>query len=61
MSDQRIISPHNINNKSSRQDITMKKNINQGNYQLIQYQIPRTNVIRIVWQTVKRVTSEILA
>ena len=29
-------------------------------YQLIQYQILRTNIIRIVWQTVRRITNKIL-
>ena len=28
--------------------------------QLIQYQILRTSIIRIVWQTVRRITNEIL-
>ena len=32
----------------------------KGDYQLIQYRILRTSTIRIVWQTVKRITSEIL-
>ena len=31
-----------------------------GMSQLIQYQILRTSIIRIVWQTVKRITNEIL-
>ena len=29
-------------------------------YQLIQYQILRTNITRMVWQTVRRITYEIL-
>ena len=31
-----------------------------GMSQLIQYQILRTSIIRIVWQTVRRITNEIL-
>ena len=33
-----------------------KKSIN---YQLIQYQILQNNIIRIIWQTVKRIANEI--
>ena len=29
-------------------------------YKLIQYQILSTNIIRIVWQTVRRITNKIL-
>ena len=29
-------------------------------YLLIQYQILQTNIMRIIWQTVKRITNEIL-
>ena len=29
-------------------------------YQLIRYQILQTNIMRIVWQTVRRITNEIL-
>ena len=29
-------------------------------YWLIQYQIPKTNITRTVWQTVRRITNEIL-
>ena len=28
-------------------------------YELIQYQILKTNIVRILWQTVKRITNEI--
>ena len=31
-----------------------------GNYKLIQYQILQTNITRTLWQTVKRITHEIL-
>ena len=31
-----------------------------GDYKLIQYQILHTNIARIVWQTVRRITNEIL-
>ena len=39
--------------------------MNKGKYQLedhylIQYQILQTNMIRMVWQTVRRITEEIL-
>ena len=37
-----------------------KERYKLGDYKLIQYQILRTNIIRIVWQTVERITSEIL-
>ena len=60
MSDQERISPHNISTISSRQVMRMKKNINLGDYKLIQYQILQTNIIKTVWQTVKRITNEIL-
>ena len=31
-----------------------------GDYKLIQYQILQTNITRTVWQTVRRITNEIL-
>ena len=31
-----------------------------GDYKLIQYQIPQTNITRTVWETVRRNTDEIL-
>ena len=51
--------------------LTISNNINQasdknrekyqlGDYELIQYQILQTNNTRTVWQTVKRITNEIL-
>ena len=57
MSDQDRISSHNINSLSNRLLTRRKKNINWG---LIQQQILRTNIIRIVWKTVKRITEEIM-
>ena len=59
-SDQDRISPYNINTISSRQVMRIKKNINLGDYKLIQYQILQTNITRTVWQTVGRITNEIL-
>ena len=60
MSDQDRISPYNINTISSRQVMRIKKNINLGDYKLIQYQILQTNITRTVCQTVRRITNEIL-
>ena len=60
MSDQDRISPYNINTISSRQVMRKKEKYQLGDYQLIQYQILQTNIIRIGWQTVRRITNEIL-
>ena len=38
----------------------IKKEIQLGDYKLMQYQILQTNIIRIVWQTVRRIIREIL-
>ena len=38
----------------------IKKEIQLGDYKLMQYQILQTNIIRIVWQTVRRITRELL-
>ena len=38
----------------------IKKETKLGDYKLMQYQILQTNIIRIVWQTVRRITKEIL-
>ena len=38
----------------------IKKETKLGDYRLMQYQILQTNIIRIVWQTVRRITREIL-
>ena len=37
-----------------------KEKYQPGDYKLIQYQILQTNITRIVWQTVRRITNEIL-
>ena len=56
MSDQDIISPYNIKQISDEN----KEKYQLGDYKLIQYQILQTNITRTVWQTVRRVTYEIL-
>ena len=38
----------------------IKEKYQLGDYKLIQYQILQTNIIRTVWQTVRRITNEIL-
>ena len=53
MSDEDIISPYNINTISSR-------NVKKGDYLLFQYQILQTNIIRTVWQTIRRTIRETL-
>ena len=55
MSDQDKISPYNINTMSSRQGMELEENNN-----FIQYQILQTSIIRIVWQTVRRIAYVIL-
>ena len=37
-----------------------KENYQLGDYKLIQYQILQTNITRTTWQTVRRITDEIL-
>ena len=37
-----------------------KEKYQLGDYKLIQYQILQTNITRTVWQTVRRITNEIL-
>ena len=59
MSDQDRISPYNINTISNRQVMRIKKKYQLEDYKLIQYQILKTNMIRIVSQTVRRITNEI--
>ena len=54
------ISPKTISTISSRQAMRIKKEIQLGNYWLIQFHILQTNITRIVWQTVKRITNKIL-
>ena len=62
MSDQDRISPYNINTISSgrvmRIIITIKYQLRD--YKLIQYQILQTNITRTVWETVRRISDEIL-
>ena len=38
----------------------IKKENQSGDYKLIQFQILQTNITRTVWQTVGRITNEIL-
>ena len=62
MRNQDGISPYNIklyNNIKQTSDENKEK-CKLGDYQLIQYQILQTNIIRIVWQTVRRITNKIL-
>ena len=56
MSDQDRISPYNIKQTSDES----KDKYQSGDNKLIQYKILRTNIIRIVWQEVKRITYEFL-
>ena len=56
MSDQDRISPYNIKQTSDEN----KEKYQLGDYKLIQYQILQTNITRTVWQTVRRITNEIL-
>ena len=37
-----------------------KEKYQSWDYQWIQYQILQTNIMRIIWQTVRRITNEIL-
>ena len=74
MGDQDRISPYNIkqtnnDNKEKYQlspyNIKQTNNDNKekyqlGDYWLIQYKILQTNITRTVWQTVRRITNEIL-
>ena len=59
MSDQDRTSPYNSNN-IKQTSVENKEKYHLGDYWLIQYQISWANIIRIVWQTVKRITNEIL-
>ena len=60
MRDQDRDSPYNINTISSKQMMRIKKNINWGINKLIQSQILQIIITRTVWQTVRRITNEIL-
>ena len=60
MSDQDIIYPYIIDT-TSIQGMRIKKNINNlEDCWLIQNQILQTQIIKIIWQTVRRTTNEIL-
>ena len=59
MGDQDRISPYNVCTISSRQVMRLRKMSARGLH-LVQYQIPQTNVTKTVWQTVRRITDEIL-
>ena len=60
MTDQDRISPYNINTESSRQVRRIKKENQLENYKLIQYQILQIEIMNILWQTIGRITNEIL-
>ena len=53
MSDQDRISPYS---ETSSREVT-RKIYQYGEYKLIQYQILKTNITRIVWQRVRRITN----
>ena len=57
MSDRDRISPYNINTISSDEK---KEKYQLGDCKLIQSQILQTNITRTIWQTVRRITNEIL-
>ena len=59
MSDQDRISSNSIDTISSRKVMRIKKILIIGDYKLIQYEILQTNIIRTIWQTIKRITNEI--
>ena len=59
MSDQDRISLYNINTITGRQAMRKKKYQLDG-YLLIQYQILRTNIARIILQIVRRINNEML-
>ena len=62
MSDQGWITPYTEfwNNIKQTSDENKKKKTKLGDYQLIQYQILQNNIMRIVWQTVRRITNMIV-
>ena len=59
MSDQERISLYNINTITGRQAMRKRKYQLDG-YLLIQYQILRTNIARIILQIVRRINNEML-
>ena len=61
MSDQFRISPYTINTTNTKQTSNENKEKYQlGDFRLIQYKILQTNITGTVWQTVRRITNEIL-
>ena len=60
MSDQDGISTFGIDGISRRPVTRIKQKYQLGDYYLIWYQILPTDIIRIVWETVRRITYEIL-
>ena len=58
MSDQKIISPYNINIRQTSDENKEKHQL--GDYKLIQSQIIQTNITKTVWQIVRIITNEIL-
>ena len=60
MSDQERISPYHIYTISCRQVMRIKKNIHYTITNWILYQIPQTNIMRIILQTVRGIDNEIL-
>ena len=58
MSDQKIISPYNINIRQTSDENKEKHKL--GDYKLIQSQIIQTNITKTVWQIVRIITNEIL-
>ena len=56
MSDQDRISSYNIKQASNEN----KEKYQLGDYKLIQNQILQTNILRTVWQSIRRIASEIM-
>ena len=56
MSDQDRISPYSIKQTSDENE----EKCQLGDYKLIQYQILQINITRVIRQTVRRITNEIL-
>ena len=61
MGDLDRISLYNNYQHNTKQTSNEKKEKSSlGDYWLIQYQILQTNITRTIWQTVRRITNEIL-
>ena len=60
ISDQDRISPYDINTISSRQVMRIKKNFSEGIISWSNTKILLTNITGTVWQTVRRISNEIL-